>query len=557
MMTGQLATTQDRPAMSNRDLANATGLAEWIVANGYRPHMTRKMVLRLARTDPAAPQAVPSAGSETVYSLSQWRCYLDPTADPSQARQYLGTDADPDVVDGEEMARRVIAQGHASSISQVTVLRLARQDPDFPETLTAGDENQERLFSWTEAVPYWKGRAYRPSVSVAAGHLIAPSQPDAVGIAPEVVTATVAAQRLIDDGYVAVCNRRQLLELARRDPGFPASLPTSRTGQLWLWAGQLAPYFKAAAEPDLLHVEAIAEWVIRLGYGRTMTPRRVEWLAAHDPRWPKALTSGPSNKETLWSWALQLHPYFDPAAGPGLELDPTAGPALVNWRQVARRLVECGYAETMTPQRLYRLAARDPRFPRPIPSAGKEKLWWWHWQLVPYFFPEAEPDLVNARGAAARAVRAGYTTSMSRQRIRELSLLDPLFPKSLPSAGDKQLWSWNLQLEPYFRLVYDPRPRSWKFGFREPSQLGQRRSARGAPTGDRLGRLRIERLTAREVEVLQLAAAGESNTSIGRALRVAPATVESRLARIYVKLDVQDRAEAASLWLESKAAATP
>jgi DNA-binding NarL/FixJ family response regulator len=69
--------------------------------------------------------------------------------------------------------------------------------------------------------------------------------------------------------------------------------------------------------------------------------------------------------------------------------------------------------------------------------------------------------------------------------------------------------------------------------------------------------LRIERLTAREVEVLQLAAVGESNTSIGRALRVAPATVESRLARIYVKLDVQDRAEAASLWLESKAAATP
>ena len=60
--------------MTNRDLTNATGLAAWIVANDYRPHMTRKMVLRLAQTDPKAPKPVPSAGSETVYSLSQWHC---------------------------------------------------------------------------------------------------------------------------------------------------------------------------------------------------------------------------------------------------------------------------------------------------------------------------------------------------------------------------------------------------------------------------------------------------------------------------------------------------
>jgi hypothetical protein len=68
--------------MTNRDLANATGLAAWIVANGYRPHMTRKMLQRLVRADPDAPKPVPSAGSETVYSLSQWRCYLDPHRQP-------------------------------------------------------------------------------------------------------------------------------------------------------------------------------------------------------------------------------------------------------------------------------------------------------------------------------------------------------------------------------------------------------------------------------------------------------------------------------------------
>jgi hypothetical protein len=47
--------------------------------------MSRNIVLRLVRTDPRAPEPVPSAGSETVYSLSQWRCYFDPTADPRQA----------------------------------------------------------------------------------------------------------------------------------------------------------------------------------------------------------------------------------------------------------------------------------------------------------------------------------------------------------------------------------------------------------------------------------------------------------------------------------------
>ena len=64
--------------MIDRDLVNATGLAGWIVANGYRQHMTRKMVLRLMRTDPNAPNPVPSAGSETVWSLSQARCYCLP-----------------------------------------------------------------------------------------------------------------------------------------------------------------------------------------------------------------------------------------------------------------------------------------------------------------------------------------------------------------------------------------------------------------------------------------------------------------------------------------------
>jgi hypothetical protein len=125
------------------------------------------------------------------------------------------------------MARRVVAHGYASTMSRIMMQRLARHDPAFPHSLTVGEENQEKLWSWTEVEPYWQARAYPPSAWVAAGRRIAPSQPDAVAAAVEVVTPEVAAQRLVDHGYVAAASRRQLVELARRNPSFPASLPTS------------------------------------------------------------------------------------------------------------------------------------------------------------------------------------------------------------------------------------------------------------------------------------------------------------------------------------------
>jgi hypothetical protein len=131
-----------------------------------------------AATDPAAPNPVPSAGSETVYSLSQWRCYLDPTADASQARQYLGTKAFPGVVDGSEMARRVVVAGYTSTMSRQRVLWLASHDPEFPETLTAGEQNQEQLFSWNEAEPDWRARVYPPP---GWGDLASPPAEDPTG----------------------------------------------------------------------------------------------------------------------------------------------------------------------------------------------------------------------------------------------------------------------------------------------------------------------------------------------------------------------------------------
>jgi hypothetical protein len=222
--------------MTNRDLANATGLAAWIVANGYRPQMTRKMVLRLVRTDPAAPKPVPSAGSESVYSLSQWRCYLDPTADPSQARQYLGTKAYPDVVDGDEMARRVVVGGYASTMSRQRVLWLARHDPEFPETLTAGEENQERLFSWTEAEPYWRARVYPPPGWVSWPATGGKTRRGRGTLGPDLVNATEHARRVVVCGYAASMTARRIRELSRTDPNFPATWPTAGTEKLWSWS---------------------------------------------------------------------------------------------------------------------------------------------------------------------------------------------------------------------------------------------------------------------------------------------------------------------------------
>lgn len=222
--------------MSNRDLANATGLAVWIVASGYRPHMTRKMVLRLVRIDPAAPDPVPSAGSETVYSLSQWRCYLDSTADPSQVRQYLGTKAYPDVVDGSEMARRVIAGGYAPTMSRQRVLWLARHDPQFVESLTAGEENQEQLWSWTEVQPYWQARVHPPP-----GWVSWPATPGKTRrargtLVPDLVNATEHARRVVAGGFAPSMSARRIRELSRTDPHFPAPWPTAGTEKLWSWS---------------------------------------------------------------------------------------------------------------------------------------------------------------------------------------------------------------------------------------------------------------------------------------------------------------------------------
>jgi DNA-binding NarL/FixJ family response regulator len=59
-----------------------------------------------------------------------------------------------------------------------------------------------------------------------------------------------------------------------------------------------------------------------------------------------------------------------------------------------------------------------------------------------------------------------------------------------------------------------------------------------------------ESLSAREIEVLQLVARGNSNKEVGKALHISTATVKTHLIHIYSKLGVDDRTAAVTTAIE-------
>jgi DNA-binding NarL/FixJ family response regulator len=59
-----------------------------------------------------------------------------------------------------------------------------------------------------------------------------------------------------------------------------------------------------------------------------------------------------------------------------------------------------------------------------------------------------------------------------------------------------------------------------------------------------------DELSAREIEVLRLIAAGNSNKQIADALFIAEATVKSRVTNILSKLGASDRAHAVTIGLK-------
>ncbi|MFC7479711.1 response regulator transcription factor [Luedemannella flava] len=75
-------------------------------------------------------------------------------------------------------------------------------------------------------------------------------------------------------------------------------------------------------------------------------------------------------------------------------------------------------------------------------------------------------------------------------------------------------------------------------------RLGLRAAVRSAAAGPG-GRAEV--LTAREVEVLRLVAAGHSNRRIGDTLYISPKTASVHVSRIIAKLAVANRIEAAAV----------
>lgn len=61
----------------------------------------------------------------------------------------------------------------------------------------------------------------------------------------------------------------------------------------------------------------------------------------------------------------------------------------------------------------------------------------------------------------------------------------------------------------------------------------------------------IKALSARQREILQMLAAGESNKQIGRALNISTWTVKAHLESLYRRLDVKNRTQAAMMLNES------
>ena len=61
-----------------------------------------------------------------------------------------------------------------------------------------------------------------------------------------------------------------------------------------------------------------------------------------------------------------------------------------------------------------------------------------------------------------------------------------------------------------------------------------------------------EKLSAREIEVLQLVARGASNKEIGKQLHISIATVKTHLIHIFDKLGVNDRTSAVTVALEKR-----
>jgi DNA-binding CsgD family transcriptional regulator len=189
-------------------------------------------------------------------------------------------------------------------------------------------------------------------------------------------------------------------------------------------------------------------------------------------------------------------------------------------------------------------------------------------------------DLSGALGLVAGAlwIPAGdalvATTIWSAPEIDGTALENALRPLRLPRGTCISGRAWELR-EPLHRAIPAPdgdesRPRSLRAHLAMPAWTGDEvlgvielYAASDAPFGKRLmhvlgtaghllgtlfarrrGELKLSPLTARELEILTLAAQGLTGRRIAEQLEISPATVKTHFEHIFRKLDVSDRTSA-------------
>jgi pimeloyl-ACP methyl ester carboxylesterase/DNA-binding CsgD family transcriptional regulator len=190
-------------------------------------------------------------------------------------------------------------------------------------------------------------------------------------------------------------------------------------------------------------------------------------------------------------------------------------------------------------------ATEDPEFRRVftriyIPDATEEQMRW---------YDDLQRMSTSAENAvASRITRMASDVSDEVERIQAPTLIlqalgDRATPFSQATAAASRIPNARLvPLDSRNHILLADEPAWPAFMAEVASFLGVDRGPRSSATADRTPAPLVEALSARELEVLRLAAEGLANDAIADALGLSPRTIERHLSNAYAKLGVTGRA---------------
>lgn len=160
---------------------------------------------------------------------------------------------------------------------------------------------------------------------------------------------------------------------------------------------------------------------------------------------------------------------------------------------------------------------------------------------------DLEPQLAIARknGNVVEEVRAGTALALARHGAGDLdgarSAFDAVCRLAARSGAIRPILDQPMPLNDLVALVRADGASELAPILQQLTPAAASSSDTASPDANLLGTL-----SPRETHILQLLAEGKSNKEIARALGIAPETVKSHLKKVYSKLDVGNRAQAAA-----------